>query len=101
MKTGDQPATGTRSTDFSVFRVKRDLLRRSSVGMILTRRSIGLSGNGSNDAIGFDGTFAFFRNLTINTYWAKTGTDGTPGKDTSYRGQVDYAGDRYGFQAEQ
>jgi len=101
MKTSNLWTMGARATDFSVLRLKRDLLHRSSVGLIFTRRSIGLTGRGSNDAIGFDGTFAFFRNLTINSYWAKTGTIGrTPDKDASYRAQVDYAGDRYGFQAE-
>jgi hypothetical protein len=48
-----------------------------------------------------DGTLAFFDNLTINTYWARTRTSGTPaGDDTSYRAQLDYAGDRYGVMLE-
>jgi hypothetical protein len=100
MNTDERPAAGAAKTDFSVFRLKRDLFRRSSVGMIFTRRSTRQSGGGSNDAIGFDGAFAFFRNLTINTYWAKTRTTGMSAQDASYRAQVDYAGDRYGFQLE-
>jgi hypothetical protein len=100
MNTDDRPAAGTARTDFSIVRLKRDLLRRSSVGMIFTRRSSQQSGDGANDAIGFDGAFAFFKNLAIYTYWAKTRTTGMSDQDTSYRAQVDYAGDRYGFQAE-
>ena len=49
---------------------------------------------------GLDGTFAFFNDLSINTYWARTRTAGLAGEDTSYRAQLDYAGDRYGVQAE-
>jgi hypothetical protein len=47
-----------------------------------------------------DGTFAFYDNLALNTYWARTRTDGLSGDDTSYRGQLDYNGDRYGVQLE-
>ena len=56
-----------------------------------------------NQAYGVDGTFAFFTNLTINTYWARTAHDGIPSdvaRDTSYSGEVDYAADRYGAHAE-
>ena len=66
------------STNFSVVRVKRDILRRSSVGLIAT--GVNPSGSvGSNRAYGLDGTFAFFDNLAINTYWAKTDTPGATG----------------------
>jgi hypothetical protein len=37
---------------------------------------------------------------SFNTYWAKTRTTGISGKDNSYRAQLDYTGDRYGFQLE-
>jgi hypothetical protein len=96
----DEAASGTRATNFSVARVKRDFLRKSSVGAIFTGRSIGQNGAGSNEAYGIDGTFAFYDNLSINTYWAQTRTDHLAGEDTSYRGQLDYAGDRYGVQVE-
>ncbi|HEU4689328.1 MAG TPA: DUF5916 domain-containing protein [Vicinamibacterales bacterium] len=86
----------TPATNFSVMRVKRDILRRSSVGLIFTGRNNIEGGTASNQAYGVDGTFAFFANLTINTYWAQTKTDDYPGNDTSYRAQLDYAGDRYG-----
>jgi hypothetical protein len=88
------------ATNFSVVRVKRDLLRRSSIGAIFTGRSTSQRGVGSNAAYGVDGTFAFFNNLSVNTYWAGTRTEGLSGEDTSYRMQLDYAGDRYGVQLE-
>jgi hypothetical protein len=56
---------------------------------------------GRNDAYGVDGTFAFFNNLTFNSYWARTRTAGIAHEnDSSYRAQMDYAGDRYGVQVE-
>ncbi len=100
IRTDDEPVPGARATNFSVIRVKRDLLRRSSVGLLLTGRSIGQSGAGTNTVYGVDGTFAFFDNLAVNTYWARTRTDRLSGDDTSYRAQLDYAGDRYGAQVE-
>lgn len=53
MKTDDQPAAGTPGTDFSVVRLKRDLLRRSSVGMIFTMRAAADGGSGINEAMGY------------------------------------------------
>ena len=98
IQTGDDG--GVRSTNFSVVRLKRDLLRRSNVGLLLTGRSVGQSGAGTNGVYGIDGTFGFFDNLNVNTYWARSETDGRRGKDTSFRGQLDYQGDRYGAQLE-
>ena len=100
MQSGDEEISGARSTNFSVLRVKRDLLRKSSVGAIVTGRSVAQSGVGSNQAYGVDGTFAFFQNLNINTYWARTASPERPHGDTSYRAQLDYTGDRYGAQLE-
>jgi hypothetical protein len=107
IQTDDAPSTslgagpaGARGSNFSVVRLKRDILRRSSVGLLLTGRSVAQRGAGSNAAYGVDGTFNFFDYLGINTYWARTDTGGLRGNDTSYRAQLDYAGDRYGLQLE-
>ena len=89
-----------RATTFSVVRLKRDILRRSSVGLIATGRSVAQSGVGRNLAYGVDGAFVFFENLNINTYWAKTETDTLRGDDTSYRAELNYNADRYGLQLE-
>jgi hypothetical protein len=99
IQTGDEPSVAARSTNFSVVRVKRDVLRRSSVGVLFTGRREAEAGV-DNAAYGVDATLAFFENLAINSYWARTATEGVSGEDTSYRGQFDYNGDRYGAQAE-
>ena len=102
-RAGDEDRTlpsAAPATTFSVGRFKRDILRRSSVGLIATHRSAAQNGVGQNLAYGADGTFAFFDSLAVNTYWARTETDGRPGEDSSYRAQLDYNGDRYGVQLE-
>jgi hypothetical protein len=101
IQTGDEPTSGAPSTGFSVARIKRDVLRRSSVGAIFTHRSdSALTPGASNQAYGVDATFAFFDNLSINGYWARTETTGVDGEDSSYSGFLRYNGDRYGVTAE-
>ena len=100
--TGDEPVSGSEPTLFTVFRLRRDILRRSSVGAMFTNRSVSRVGPGSSQAYGIDGTFGFFENVNLTTYLARTRLPGpeTRGKDLSYQGKFDYAADRYGFQAD-
>ena len=100
IQTDDVPKAGAVATNFTVVRLRRDVLRRSSVGALFTRRSVATRGPGSGGTVGLDGTFAFYDNLSINTYWAQTRTAGLGPDDDSYRGQLDYNGDRYGLQLE-
>jgi TolB-like protein len=100
IRTGAEGASAARPTNFGVVRVKRDILRRSSLGVLATHRSVAVSGDGSNQMYGADATFAFYDNVALNTYIARTETPGRDGDDTSYRGQFDYNGDRYGLQVE-
>jgi len=100
IQTGDERTSGTRPTNFSTVRIKRDVLGRSSIGLIATGRSVAQSGPGSNVAYGVDGTFGLHPDLNIDAYWARTSTQGLPDDDTSYRTLVDYNGQTYGFQAE-
>ena len=100
IQSGDEAVSGAESTNFTVLRLKRDLLRRSSIGALFTGRSVSLEEDGSNEAYGVDGSFGFFDNLTINTHWARTRTPGLTDDDTSYRAQLAYAGDRYGAELE-
>ena len=93
-------------TNFTVLRLRRDILRRSDIGVIATHRTTSVSELGtSNSLFGMDGNFFFGTNLTINTYYGLTRTPlatGTQigGDETSYLGRLDYNGDRYGLQVE-
>ncbi|MEZ5284822.1 MAG: hypothetical protein R2712_08445 [Vicinamibacterales bacterium] len=57
------------------------MLRRSAIGVIATGRSRAQAGQGANQVFGVDGTFQFFTNLSINTYWAASRTEGVRGDD--------------------
>jgi hypothetical protein len=98
IKTAEEPAAGAFSTNFTVVRVKRDILRRSTVGVIATRRTPTGGAGDSNLALGIDTSMRFFTNLSVDGYYARTDTPGRAGDPTSYRGAVDYRGDRYGMQ---
>ena len=100
MHAGEELDAGVEPTNFTVVRVKRDLLRRSAVGALVTNRSVSLAGDGASQTYGADGTFSFYDNVSAVAYLARTRTPGRTGRDRSYQGQLTYAGDRYGFQAE-
>ncbi|HCE02075.1 MAG TPA: hypothetical protein DEQ98_02445, partial [Acidobacteria bacterium] len=100
IQAGSEAVSGTLDTNFTVARVKRDLFRRSSVGAILTNRTALGSETGTNVAGGVDASFAFYDNVLINAYWARTRTTDEEGKDSSYKGEFRYDGDRYGVTAE-
>ncbi|MEW5981376.1 MAG: DUF5916 domain-containing protein [Acidobacteriota bacterium] len=96
----DLEAGRAHSTNFLVARVKRDIFRRSSIGAIFTRRGPSIDGLSPNYAVGLDGNFVFFQNLSIDAYIARTDTPALNGDAMSYRGALDYMGDRYGLRVE-
>lgn len=99
IETGASELAGAQATNFSVVRVKRDILRRSAIGLIGTLRPEP-GGAGSNQLFGVDAALAFFQNLTVNSYYARSRTPGIISDASSYLAKVDYAGDRYGLNVE-
>lgn len=100
IQTQGEEELGIEPTNFSVVRLKRDILRRSSVGMILTNRSVSVSGEGSNQAYGLDATFSFYENVRMGGYWARTETTAVDGDGESWLAAFDWNADRWGFGAE-
>jgi hypothetical protein len=100
IQTGNEAVSLTRPTNFTVARVKRDVFKRSAIGVMATNRSLAASDSGSNQAYGVDGTFSFFDNVTTAVYWARTATTGRSGNDQSYQARYDYNADRYGARGE-
>jgi len=88
------------ATNFSALRLRRDILRRSAIGLIATNRSPRLAEQDSNQVMGVDAALAFYENLTINSYYARSRTPGRRGDPASYLSQFQYAGDRYGMNLE-
>ena len=93
-------ADGPDSTNFTVLRVKRDILRRSRIGAIFTGRSIAVDGNGSNEAYGVDAAFSFYDNVNFYGYWAQTRTPDMVGDDQSYQAAFNYTGDLFSLQVD-
>ena len=100
IQTDAEEVSGAEMTNFTVVRVKRDILRRSSVGGLFTNRSVSLEGDGMSQAYGADATLSFFENVSLLGYLARTRTPDVETDDLSYQGRFDYSGDRYGVQAD-
>ena len=102
IQTGEEEAVAAEPTNFSVLRLRRDVMGRSSVGLMMTGRNATGDGRQDSLAYGVDGAFGFFQSLTINTYWARTENHLRTGRGdrASYLGQLDYSGDRYGLRLE-
>ena len=103
VRTGDVDASNAQQsriepTAFTVLRAKRDILRRSNVGAMVTHRTATPGRVGSNLGYGLDASLSFYQNIKFDTYLAGTKTEGRRGDDLSYRGLFDYNGDRYGVQ---
>lgn len=100
IQAGDEAASATPPTNFTVMRLKRDVLKRSAIGMMATNRSAAANDTGSNQAYGVDGSFGLTQAITVGTYWARTQSTGLSGGDQSWQGRFDYNADRYGAKAE-
>ncbi|MBM4184168.1 MAG: carbohydrate binding family 9 domain-containing protein [Gemmatimonadetes bacterium] len=97
MQTREEQSIGAESTNFSVLRLRRDILARSSVGLLLQNRSNSIvAGRGSNQAWGFDGTFGLTSDLSFISYYARSETPGLTGKQDSYRAQLSHDADLFG-----
>ena len=99
--TRDDDVSGAPRTDFTVLRLKRDILRRSTIGLLLTDRTESTVVRGAaNLAYGLDAGLSFFQNVNVGGYWARSDTDTRKTDNDSYQGRVDYTGDRWGAQAQ-
>ena len=77
IQTDDAASVGAKSTNFSVVRLKKDIFARSSIGVLFENRSRSLTGQGSNQAWGVDGSFGL-RDLGCRTTWACSRTTPRP-----------------------
>ena len=96
---GDLDYTGT---NFSAFRVKRDLFARSNIGVIATHRNHAAGHSGSNSLYGVDGNLAPTENIRVNTFYMATSEPGVEAghRAASYMGQFRYDTDLIDVSAE-
>ena len=101
IQTGESPTASAPATNFSVVRLRRDVLRRSNVGLIGTYRAPGEGP--ANSVFGLDANLAFFQNVIAQGFWTMSNTEGGTASvvdRSSYRGEFEYNGDRYGARIE-
>ena len=98
--TDEKPSAAAVTTTFSALRLRRNVLRRSSVGVIATGRWPAVAGAGDSATAGVDADLRFYANVLANMYWARTSSPHLRGDDTSYRGRFNYSGDRYGLEVD-
>ena len=98
----NEDVSATPRTNFTVMRVKRDILRRSSIGAMISNRSEStLAPGATNQAYGVDGQFSFFQDLNLGGYYATSDTEGRTTDSDSYQARFDYAPDRWGVRFDQ
>jgi hypothetical protein len=80
------------NANFTVLRLKRNVLRNSNVGVLVANSQDGISDY--NRAVGLDGAWVLGRHVTMTTVLAKTFSPGTgirePGSGKDVAGVVDY-----------
>lgn len=86
------------ATTFTAVRLKRDILRRSYVGGIYTRRSATGNGDRAGATYGLDTKYSISTRLNLVGFWART--EGLEKKGTSYLARADYNSDVAGVRAE-
>ncbi len=99
MRTGEVPALRAVATDYSAVRVQREILRRSRIGVIGTRRAPSANG-AQNYAYGADAVLQFYDNIQFIEYIARTSTPGRTGNDLSHRSRFIWNADRWGIDVE-
>jgi hypothetical protein len=101
IQAGDESVSASPATNFTVLRVKRDILRRSTIGAMFTNRNKLTSNQpGDNQAFGVDAAFGFFQNVAVGGYYARTETSNLAGDNESYLAKASWDPDRYGLSAE-
>jgi hypothetical protein len=82
MQTDD--VDGLPSTNYTVLRARRDVLRNSDVGAIFMNRQSTISGD-YNRVAGADANFRFFRYLSWNSFFVKSETPDAAGGELSWK----------------
>jgi hypothetical protein len=100
IQSDEEVAADARPTNFSVVRIKRELFRRSNIGVLYTRRDETQGERGAGETFGIDALYSASRSVNLNGYVARTRTPGIERNDASYLGHFDYNTDRYGAQLE-
>jgi hypothetical protein len=86
------------ATNFTVGRLRKNILANSDVGVMITNKEVQGSSR-YNRAYGADANFRFGRYTNVNAYIAKTVSPGVTSKDLAGRLSASYADDVWSFRA--
>jgi hypothetical protein len=100
IQTDDKVSARAVATNFTAVRLKRNIFRRSNIGVMTTSRAPSANAADASYTVGADATLLFFNSVNVTSYYALTSTPGATGDQSSYRGRFDYTDDRYGAAAE-
>jgi hypothetical protein len=96
IQTREKEDLGVESTNFTVLRLRRDVLRQSSIGALFAGRSASTVADGANQTLGLDASFSLFQDVYLDGYYAVTRTPGLSDDDRSYQGSFNYESDLWG-----
>jgi hypothetical protein len=68
IQTGDKPSASAVATNFTAIRLKRNIFRRSNVGLMTTRRGPAAVGGDQSYTFGADATLLFFKSVNLTSY---------------------------------
>jgi hypothetical protein len=98
--TEEQADVGAEPTNFTAVRLRADVLSRSNLGAIFTRRSRSLVADGWSHTYGGDASFSFLDDVYLTGFYALVHTPdlADPGARVaqSYQGRLSYDGDQQG-----
>lgn len=102
VRTGTSDVVETHPTDYSVLRVSRNLLSRSRIGAIATRRGVPVLGESATSyAYGADVALNLTTEFSASGYWARTQERSVAAPDaSSYQASAGYSSDRYGLEGD-
>ena len=95
IQAGAEDALAVEPTNFTVLRLRRDVLSRGSVGVMFANRSRSMVGDGSNQTYGVDGNISA-GDVFVSGYFAATQTPGLTDDNLSYEAKLSYNGDLWG-----
>jgi len=87
------------ATSFSVVRLKRDVLSRSSLGLIWTDRRPAAT-TPSSQTVGFDANLAFFSKSKVDLFWARTSPVAPGAGSDAHRAHLLLESDLLAFETE-
>ncbi|MBI3049672.1 MAG: carbohydrate binding family 9 domain-containing protein [Acidobacteria bacterium] len=87
--------TSSPATNFSAFRLRRNVLANSDIGLLMLSKEA--EGPGDNRVAGADANFRFFENIDWNSYVIGTATPNVEGGQYAWRSSLNYESNFFHF----